>query len=81
MTNNNEIEARVVKVIREVKGNKDMTINTTDSLIDDLAFDSVDFASLILSLEDEFGGAVDDKEAETLTTVKDIVDYIAAHAE
>lgn len=79
MSNSSEIEERVKKVICEVKGNPDMVIAATDLLIDDLALDSVDFASLILSLEDEFGGTVDDKEAETLTTVKDIVEYIMAH--
>jgi len=58
-----------------------MVIESDSALVDDLELDSVDFASLVMDLEDEFGGEVDDEEAMKLTTVREIVDYIAARNE
>jgi len=76
-----DIEERVKKVIRELTGDKTMVIESDSALVDDLELDSVDFASLVMDLEDEFGGEVDDEEAMKLTTVREIVDYIAARNE
>lgn len=81
MADKSDIEERVKKVIRELTGDKTMVIESDSALVDDLELDSVDFASLVMDLEDEFGGEVDDEEAMKLTTVREIVDYIAARNE
>ena len=74
--NRAEIEQGVKKVIRDVTGNKELIINSNSALIEDLGLDSVDFASLVMALEDEFGGTVEDEESANLVTVKDVVDHI-----
>lgn len=81
MADKSDIEERVKKVIRELTGDKAMVIESDSALVDDLELDSVDFACLVMDLEDEFGGEVDDEEAMKLTTVREIVDYIAARDE
>jgi len=71
-----EIETRVKQVIRDVTGTKELTIHTHSALIEDLGLDSVDFASLVMALEDEFGGTVEDEESAQMATVRDIVAHV-----
>ena len=53
---------------------------TEDSrLIEDLGADSLDTVEMLMTLEEEFGIAIPDEEAMTLTTVKSIVDLIDKH--
>jgi len=46
------------------------------SVIDDLGADSLDVVELIMALEESFDIEVDDNKAQSMKTVKDIVDYI-----
>ncbi|HJG49280.1 acyl carrier protein [Limosilactobacillus ingluviei] len=45
----------------------------------DLNADSIDFVEFVLEVEDTFGAQIDDSEAEKLSTIGEVVDYIAAH--
>ena len=45
-------------------------------IIDDLGADSLDVVELIMALEDEFEIEVSDDKAQSMRTVKDIIDYI-----
>uniref|UniRef100_A0A0M3J4Y3 Acyl carrier protein n=1 Tax=Anisakis simplex TaxID=6269 RepID=A0A0M3J4Y3_ANISI len=42
----------------------------------DLGLDSLDHVEIVMSLEDEFGFEIEDKEAEKLKTPRDVVKYI-----
>ena len=53
---------------------ENITMDT--NLIDDLGADSLDVVELIMSLEDEFGIAISDKDAAQLYTVGRIVEYL-----
>jgi acyl carrier protein len=48
------------------------------SFQDDLDADSLDLVELIMELEDRFALKITDEEAQTLTTVGAVVDFIAA---
>lgn len=52
------------------------SITMDTNLIDDLGADSLDVVELIMSLEDEFGIAISDNDADQLYTVGRIVDYL-----
>ena len=45
----------------------------------DLNADSIDFVAFMVELEDTFGQQIEDEEAEKLSTIGEVVDYIAAH--
>lgn len=45
----------------------------------DLDADSIDFVEFVLEVEDTFGAEIEDSEAEKLSTIGEVVDYIAAH--
>ena len=45
----------------------------------DLDADSIDFVEFVLELEDTFGEEIDDDEAEKLSTIGEVVDYIEQH--
>ncbi len=47
--------------------------------LDDLGADSLEIAELIIELEEEFGVAIPDEEAERIKSVGDAIDYIVAH--
>ena len=46
------------------------------SFIDDLGADSLDIVELIMSLEEEFDIQIPDNDAEKISTVGDVVEYI-----
>lgn len=46
------------------------------SFIDDLGADSLDIVELLMALEEEFDIEIPDEEAEKLSTVGDIVEYV-----
>ena len=48
------------------------------SFTDDLGADSLDIVELVMALEEEFGAAVPDDEAEKIKTVGDAVRFIEA---
>ncbi|BAP85582.1 acyl carrier protein [Paucilactobacillus hokkaidonensis JCM 18461] len=45
----------------------------------DLNADSIDFVEFVLEIEDTFGSEISDSDAEKLSTIGEVVDYIAAH--
>ena len=50
------------------------------SFIEDLGADSLDIVELVMELEKEFEIAIEDDDAERISTVQDAVDYILEHA-
>ena len=51
------------------------------SFVDDLGADSLDIVELIMALEEEFDIEIPDEDAEKISTVRDVVDYIKARVE
>ncbi len=68
---------KVKEVISEQLGIDDMDAITTETtFIDDLGADSLDIVELIMALEEEFDMEIPEEEAEKITTVGDVVNYI-----
>jgi len=49
------------------------------SFVDDLGADSLDLVELIMSMEEEFDLDIDDKEAEKMKTVQNVLNYLEKH--
>ena len=68
---------RVKEVIGEQLGIEDLdTITMETTFIDDLGADSLDIVELIMALEEEFDMEIPEAEAEKITSVGDVVEYI-----
>ena len=67
---------KVKEVIIEQLAVEDEAIKLETSFIDDLGADSLDIVELIMALEEEFDLQIPDSEAEKITTVGDVVEYI-----
>ncbi len=76
--NPDAIFEKVKEVIIEQLAVEDEAIKLETSFIDDLGADSLDIVELIMALEEEFDLQIPDSEAEKITTVGDVVDYIKA---
>ena len=71
-----EVFEKVKETIIEQLGVADTAVTTEASFIDDLGADSLDIVELIMALEEEFDIEIPDADAEKVTTVGDVVDYI-----
>ncbi|MBD8048881.1 MAG: acyl carrier protein [Clostridium argentinense] len=56
-------------------------IKMESSFIDDLGADSLDIVELIMALEEEFDIEIPDEDAEKISTVGDVVEYIKARVD
>ena len=71
-----KLEERVIEIIVEQLGvNKDQ-VTPEASFIDDLGADSLDQVELVMAFEEEFGAAIPEEDAEKLTTVGKVVEYL-----
>jgi acyl carrier protein len=73
----NDIAARVKKIVIDHLGVDEDKVTENASFIDDLGADSLDTVELVMAFEEEFGCEIPDDAAEKILTVKDAIDYIA----
>jgi len=71
---------KVKEIVVEQLGVKPEDLSMQSSLIDDLGADSLDMVELIMALEEEFNLEISDEDAEKISTVGDVVDYIKKHS-
>ena len=72
-----EIKNRIVEIIANQLGIEEEDITAAASVIDDLGADSLDVVELVMALEEEFDLEIPDEEAEKITSVQNIFDYLA----
>lgn len=72
---------KVKSIISEQLGVEEEEITMESSFIDDLGADSLDIVELIMALETEFDIEIPDEDAEKVTSVGDVVEYIKSHVE
>jgi acyl carrier protein len=69
---------RVKKVLVEQLDVSEDEVVPPASIIDDLKADSLDVVEIIMGLEEEFDIEIPDDDAEKITTVQQIIDYVDA---
>ena len=72
------IEERVHQIIEKELGVNPEQITENASFIEDLGADSLDTVELVMAFEEEFGMEISDEDAEKLTNVKAVVEYLKA---
>lgn len=74
------VDERVCKIIVEQLGVDPSNVVPAASFVSDLGADSLDTVELVMALEEEFELEIPDEDAEKITTVQQVIDYINAHA-
>ncbi|MBX6394836.1 MAG: acyl carrier protein [Alicyclobacillaceae bacterium] len=67
---------RVKRIIVDRLGVDEDKVTMEASFKDDLGADSLDIVELVMELEDEFGMEISDEDAEKISTVAEVVQYI-----
>ena len=70
------IEERVKKIVSDQLGKDVDEIQSDSSFVDDLGADSLDTVELIMEFEKEFDIQIPDDQAETISTVKQAIQFI-----
>jgi len=73
------LEERIRHVIAEQLGVDESQVTPDASFEEDLNADSLDLVELIMTLEEQFGIAIPEQDAEKLRTVGDATEYIREH--
>lgn len=71
---------KIREIVAAQFGADEDSISMGTSFVDDLGADSLDVVELIMALEEEFDMEIDDGEAENITTIADVVEYIKANS-
>jgi acyl carrier protein len=71
-----KLEERVKEIIVEQLGVNAEQVTPEASFIDDLGADSLDTVELIMAFEEEFGAEIPDEDAEKLSSVGKVIEYL-----
>jgi acyl carrier protein len=69
----------VKDIIVELLGVDGSKVSPEARFREDLEADSLDLVELIMAFEEKFGGEISDEDAQKITTVGEVVDYIDTH--
>ncbi|WP_158737665.1 acyl carrier protein [Alteribacillus sp. YIM 98480] len=69
---------RIKSIVADRLGVEESEVTKEATFKDDLGADSLDVVELVMELEDEFDLEISDEEAEKISTVADVVNYIEA---
>jgi len=67
---------KVKAIVVDQLGVSEDDVTMEASFVDDLGADSLDVVELIMALEEEFDIEIPDTDAEKITTVADVVEYV-----
>ena len=71
-----KLEDRVREIIVDQLDVNAKQVTIEASFLDDLGADSLDSVELIMAFEEEFGAAIPEEDAEKLTSVGKVIDYL-----
>ena len=71
-----DIEKRVIKIIVNKLGVDESEVSPSTSFMGDLGADSLDNVELIMEFEKEFNVSIPDDQAESISTVEEVVKYL-----
>lgn len=69
-------EQEVIEIVAEQLGVDIADVAPEKSFVEDLNADSLDLTELIMTFEERFGFEIPEEDAESLKTVKDVIDYV-----
>ena len=76
-----EILAGLGEIVEEIAGVPADEVTPNKSFVDDLDIDSLSMVEIAVAAQDKFGVEIPDDQLKDLTTVQDVVNYVAKHAQ
>jgi acyl carrier protein len=70
------VEDKVTEIVTDQLGVNADQVKPEASFIEDLGADSLDTVELVMAFEEEFNAEIPDEEAEKLTTVGAVINYL-----
>lgn len=70
------VEQEVIDIVVEQLGVDRDDVTPEKSFVEDLNADSLDLTELIMTFEEKFGYEIPQEDAEKLTSVKSVIQYI-----
>lgn len=67
---------KIRDIVVEQLGVDEDKVTMESSFVDDLGADSLDIVELVMALEEAFGVEIPDSEAEKISTIGDVVEYV-----
>jgi acyl carrier protein len=78
--NDQEILAGLGEIVEEIAGVSADEVTPSKSFVDDLDIDSLSMVEIAVAAQDKFGVEIPDDQLKDLTTVQDVVTYVAKNA-
>ena len=78
VVNKSETIAKIKTIIIEKLGVEESALSNNATFTNDLGLDSLDVLETFMEFEKEFSIKITDEDAEKLTTVGSVIDYIVA---
>jgi len=75
-----EILAGLGEIIEEIAGVPADEVTPDKSFVDDLDIDSLSMVEIAVAAQDKFGVEIHDDQLKDLTTVQDVVNFVAKNA-
>jgi len=76
-----EILAGLGEIVEEIAGVPADEVTPNKSFVDDLDIDSLSMVEIAVAAQDKFGVEIPDDQLKDLTTVQDVVNYVAKNAQ
>ena len=71
-----EVQDKIKQIIVDELGVDEAEVTENARFIEDLGADSLDLVELVMRFEEEFDIEIPDEDAEKITTVQQIIDYV-----
>ena len=78
--NDQEILAGLGEIVEEIAGVPADEVTPNKSFVDDLDIDSLSMVEIAVAAQDKFGVEIPDNQLKDLTTVQDVVNFVAKNA-
>jgi acyl carrier protein len=78
--NDQEILAGLGEIVEEIAGVPADEVTPSKSFVDDLDIDSLSMVEIAVAAQDKFGVEIPDDQLKDLTTVQDVVNFVAKNA-
>ena len=76
-----EILAGLGEIVEEIAGVPADEVTPNKSFVDDLDIDSLSMVEIAVAAQDKFGVEIPDDQLKDLTTVQDVVNYVAKNTQ